>query len=159
MNITFRTEPKPSDVEAVRDIVTSSGFFLEHEIPVAVELVQERLEKGIESGYLFVFAEIDNKPVAYACFGPIPCTINNFDLYWIAAHQSMRGRGIGSVLIKETEGAIRQMGGRYIYIETSGKAQYIPTRRFYDHNSYKLVATLKDYYDLDDDKVIYSKML
>lgn len=159
MNVTYRTEPIFSDIEAVRDIVTSSGFFLEHEIPVAVELVQERLDKGLESEYYFVFAEIEGKPVAYACFGPIPCTINNFDLYWIAAHNSMRGKGIGSELIKKVEEYVKEMGGRSIYIETSGKAQYVPTRKFYDHNGYIMEATLKNYYDLNDDKVIYSKEL
>ena len=52
---TLRREVKPSDPEAVREILVSSGFFRDDEIPVAVELVQECLEKGPACGYDFFF--------------------------------------------------------------------------------------------------------
>ena len=67
-HLDFRYEPRVDDVENVREIVTSTSFFQKHEVPVAVELVQERLEKGIESGYLFIFVEMDNRTIAYACY-------------------------------------------------------------------------------------------
>ncbi len=46
INYKFRTEVYPSDVEAVRDIVVSTGFFRDDEVPVAVSLVEERLKTG-----------------------------------------------------------------------------------------------------------------
>ncbi|HLN54665.1 MAG TPA: hypothetical protein VK207_01665, partial [Bacteroidales bacterium] len=69
MNLTFRTTPIPSDIQAVRDIIVSTKFFYDHEVEIAVELVQERLSQGEESGYYFVFAEADGRTVAYSCFG------------------------------------------------------------------------------------------
>lgn len=158
-SIIYRTEPKQSDIEDVREIILSSGFFLEHEIPVALELVQERIEKGIASEYYFVFADINGKPVAYACFGPIPCTLGSFDLYWIATHGSYRGKGIGKQLIAEVEREVKLMGGRAVYIETAGKPQYVPTRKFYETCGYLDEARLKDYYADGDDKIMYSKRL
>ncbi|HSA05051.1 MAG TPA: hypothetical protein P5145_05625, partial [Tenuifilaceae bacterium] len=59
--ITLRTEPKIEDIESVREIVTSTGFFYDYEIPVAVELIQERIERGIASEYFFVFADFEGK--------------------------------------------------------------------------------------------------
>ena len=44
--VTFRTIPGPEDPARVREIVTSTGFFREDEIEVAVELVEERLADG-----------------------------------------------------------------------------------------------------------------
>ena len=59
----FRTEPKPDDIAAIRRIVASTGFFRPDEIAVAVELVEERLARGLEaSGYHFVFAEDATAP-------------------------------------------------------------------------------------------------
>ena len=66
MNITFRTIPVPSDAARIREIVESTGFFYDHETDIAVELVEERLEKGESTGYYFVFAEVDGVTVAYS---------------------------------------------------------------------------------------------
>ena len=40
------------------EIVQSTGFFYDHEIEIAVELVTERLTHGESTGYYFVFAEV-----------------------------------------------------------------------------------------------------
>lgn len=156
-NVTLRFIPLPTDPELVREIVSSTGFFLPHEIPVAVELVDERIEKGEESGYFFVFADFNGKPVSYACYGPIPCTIGSYDLYWIATHNDFRGKGIGKLVLNAVEVEVSKMLGRRVYIETSSKPLYEPTRQFYLQNGYKVEAVLKDYYDIGDDKVMFSK--
>lgn len=156
-NYTLRFEPLPGDVENVRDIIHSSGFFLEHEIPVALELVEEAIEKGLESGYFFVFAMDDDRTISYACYGDIACTKNSYDLYWIATHQDYRGKGVGSLILLETEKRVKSMGGRVIYIETSSKPLYVPTQSFYEKHGYFKEAVLKDYYDVNDSKIVYSK--
>lgn len=157
--ITLRTEPKFEDIESVREIVTSSGFFYDYEIPVAVELVQERIEKGVASEYFFVFADFEGKTISYACFGPIACTKNSYDLYWIATHNDFRGKGIGKIILEQSEKEIAQLGGRGIYIETSSKPLYEPTQQFYLKCGYKIEAILKDFYDINDDKLVFTKFL
>ena len=153
----LRTEVKPSDPETVRAILQSTGFFRDDEIPVAVELVEERLEKGPESGYEFIFAEVDGKTVSYACFGAIPCTLHSYDLYWIGTHQDYRGTGLGKTILMEVEKTIRALGGHTIYIETSSLPKYEPTRAFYLNNGYPEKARFEDFYDQGDDKVVYAK--
>lgn len=157
--LTFRYDPLPSDIDNVREIITSTGFFLPHEIPVAVELVEERLSKGIDSGYFFVFVQDGDRTISYSCFGTIACTINSYDLYWIATHHDYRGKGVGTLVLNETEKKIKEMGGRAIYIETSNKPLYKPTQYFYEKNGYFKEAVLKDFYDINDHKIIYSKHL
>lgn len=153
--ITFRTEVRDEDLEIVRSIVDSTGFFYNFEIPVAVELVEERLRSGPASGYFFIFAVIDEKTVAYACFGPIAGTEGSFDLYWIVTHNDYRGRGIGNLLIDETHKAIRKMGGRLVIAETSTLEKYAPTRHFYHKLGYTLEAKIDDFYKEGDGKVFY----
>lgn len=153
----FRTEVTPVDVDNVRRIVESSGFFSEEEISIAIELVQERLTKGAQSGYDFVFLEDAGETVGYSCFGRIPCTKASFDLYWIAVHDSCRGKGIGRKLLAETEVEIARRGGERIYLDTSSRAQYDPTRGFYSRCGYRQEAVLKDFYASGDSKVIFAK--
>ncbi len=157
--VTLRDQPRPGDAQGVRDIIASSGFFHDHEIDVAIELVQDRLDRGPASDYRFVFADMDGKTVGYTCFGPIACTIGSFDLYWIAVHEACRAQGLGRRLLKETETRIASSGGRKIYIETSARPLYDPTRRFYLACGYKQEAHLADFYAPGDGKLIYVKLV
>jgi len=155
--IYYRDDITPADVGNVRRIVESSGFFSDEEIEIAVELVQERLAKGIKSGYYFLFAEEGGNVVGYTCFGPIAGTKSSYDLYWIAVHNDFRGAGIGKELLAATEREIARQGGQRIYIETSSREKYEPTRAFYRNRGYQEEALLKDFYSPGDGKVIYVK--
>ena len=155
----FRTNVLSSDRDAVRDIVASTEFFSSEEIDVAVELVDERLKIGEASGYHFLFVETDRRVAGYTCFGPIPCTQSSFDLYWIAVHQDYRGRGLGAELMLRSEELIRAQGGRRVYIETSSRPQYEPTRGFYLRCGYREAAFLPNFYGADDGKLIYERRL
>jgi ribosomal protein S18 acetylase RimI-like enzyme len=157
--IIWREEPRSSDQDIVRDIITSSGFFSKEEIDVAVELVQERLNKGLSSGYHFIFAEVDEEVIAYSCFGPIPCTTESYDIYWIAVQDKLRGSGLGREILGRVEQRIIDMGGKRIYVETSSRDQYKPTRSFYMRCGYKKEATLEHFYSPGDHKVIFLKLL
>ena len=157
--LTFRTDVRSSDPDAVRGIVVSTGFFNDEEIDIAVELVDEALAKGPASGYFLVFAEMAGETVGYSCHGPIPGTASSFDLYWIAVRDDMRGMGLGRMLMERSEASIRGMGGTRVYIDTSSREQYVPTRGFYESCGYRVDAVLEDFYAPGDSKVIYVKKL
>jgi len=160
---TFRNDPHDSDVGAIRRIVTSTGFFAPPEIEIAVELIEQWLKQGDASGYRFVFADAGHgesaRAVGYACFGEIPCTVGSYDLYWIAVDNHHRGGGMGRALLAEVERQVRELGGRRLYAETSGKAQYQPTRAFYLKTGFIQEACFPDFYAPGDDKVVYAKPL
>lgn len=159
MDLSFRTTPEAADIKRVTEIVESTKFFYEHEIEIAAELVKERLESGESTGYYFVFADLDGITVAYSCYGPISMSKTCFDLYWIATHNSYRGRGIGKQLLEETFRHAGNMGCKIIIAETSGLEHYSPTRAFYINNKFELEARLKDFYDEGDDKLFYTRRI
>lgn len=157
---TLRCEPTPDDVRAVRDLVACTGNFNDEEVGIAAELVEERLAKGVDSGYEFVFADDDaGRPLGYACFGRIPCTTNRFDLYWIAVEPKEQGRGLGRELLRATEERIVALGGARVYVDTSTKPQYAATRSFYERCGYELDAALEGFYGPGDGKAIYRRIL
>jgi len=127
----FRQIICKEDIVSIHDILTSTGFFYREEIEIGVDLALDRLERGTESGYSFLFVDVSGNLAGYTCFGEIPCTFGSFDLYWIAVHPEFQRKGIGEVLLKETEKVASKMGCRRIYIETSARDQYAPTQNFY----------------------------
>ena len=155
--IFFREEPSSKDLESVRSILASSGFFTQEEIDIGVSLVQERLHNGLESEYFFLFAQrgIDGEVIGYTCYGPIPGTESGFDLYWIAVRYDARGEGLGKELLRRTEASIRDLGGERVYAETSSTEKYAPTRSFYESNGYKLASVLEHFYRTNDHKCTY----
>ena len=158
-NFMYHQQLQSSDIEAIADMVESSGFFSEEEIEIAIELAEEKLEKRDECSYQFLFAKDGDLVVGYTCYGLIPATAFSYDLYWIVVHKDWQGRGMGKRLLTETEQLIRSLGGRQIYAETSSREQYIPTRKFYEKCGYQQEAFLKNFYNESDGKIIYSKVL
>jgi ribosomal protein S18 acetylase RimI-like enzyme len=157
--VIYREEVMPADAESVREIIESHDLFSRDEVELAMELVQERLLKGVRSGYQFLFAERTGRVIGYSCFGPIPCTRGSYDLYWIAVHHDLRGMGIGKELLKQSEHMIAGQGGRTLYIDTSSRREYDSTRSFYERCGYHQEAFLKDFYFPGDGKIIYVKSM
>jgi len=155
----WRTEPRAQDAPAVERLAAESGFFNAEEVAVARELVEERLAKGLASGYLFLFAEERDRLLGYACYGPIAGTQASWDLYWIVVERGLRGQGLGGRVLAETERLAKKGGAARLYVETSSRGQYAPTRRFYLGKGYGLEAELRDFYAPGDDKLILVKDL
>ena len=70
-----------------------------------------------------------------------------------------QGAGIGTQLLGAVEAELTAEGCRLIVVETSSRAAYEPTRRFYERRGYTRAATLPGYYAPGDDLVIYLKEL
>ena len=153
--ITYRSKVLPGDVAAIREMAESTGFFYDFEIPVAVELVEDALAEGDRTHYKFLFAEVEGKPVAYTCYGHIMGTDAGYDLYWIITHDDHRGKGIGKIILEETQNIIKGMGGRYVIAETSMLEKYTPTRNFYLKMGYKLESVIENFYKPGDGKAIF----
>ena len=157
-NIILRDLIIPGDPQIIRGISNSTGFFYADEVDVTEKLAEECLDKGEASGYYFIFADApDGRTLGYSCFGPIPCTRRSFSVYWLAVDPDHQGKGIGKLLIAETEKKVIEMGGKTIYIDTASRPLYEPTRQFYLRCSYVSEAQFKDYYDIGDDKIVYVK--
>src|SRR3954466_7985412 len=97
--LTFRDHVIAADRDAVRALVCATGMFRPNEVDVAVELVDERLQKGPASGYEFVLACDGDCVIGYACYGHISITLHSYDLYWIVVDPARQGQGLGRQLL------------------------------------------------------------
>ena len=147
---------RASDRAAVERITRGSGLFREDEIPVAVE-VFDAAAAG-DPSYTALAAEIDGRLAGWICWGPTPCTLGTWDLYWMAVDPSLQGTGVGTALIREMEHRLAGLA-RMIVVETAGRADYAGTRAFYEARGYRAVATIPDFYAPGDDQIAYVKYL
>ncbi|MFL6194648.1 MAG: GNAT family N-acetyltransferase [Thermoanaerobaculia bacterium] len=155
----IRRTLEPADRDPLAALIGTTGFFNPEEVEVALELVDDRLANGEASHYRFLVGEVDGQVAGYACWGPIPGTAASADLYWIVVHPGFQGKGAGAALLQAAEDWMAAAGRNRVYVETSTRPQYLPTRAFYAACGYELVSELTDFYAPGDGKAVFLKVV
>ena len=155
---------EPRDGDRIHQILIATNRFTEEEVRIADELVESAVEHPEKGDYIVhVLEEPDSGPnkaiQGYVCHGPTPMTDGVFDLYWIAVDPRGQGLGYGQLLLRFVENEVRRQRGRMLLIETSSKESYGPTMRFYERSGYDEISRIKDFYRIEDDKVVFCKKL
>ena len=149
-----------ADGSQIRSIAAKAGVFSQEEVECVGELWDEYLTLGAERcGYHFIVYREGDQVLGFACYGPRDLTNGVFDLYWIAVDPIARCNGVGRKLLTASEEAARQAGGRMLIAETSGTPLYESTRKFYFSMGYENEATIKDFYTIGDDLMIFIKRI
>jgi ribosomal protein S18 acetylase RimI-like enzyme len=145
-----------ADRGRIEEITRAVGLFREEEIHVALEVFDEATRIPEGGSYTVLGADLEGRLAGWICWGPTPCTLGTYDLYWMAVDPSVQGSGIGTTLLVEME---RRLAGvaRLVVVETAGRPDYGPTRAFYEGRGYRSVATVPDFYAAGDDQVVYVK--
>jgi len=68
-------------------------------------------------------------------------------------------RGLGACAYARGEAAMRRVGAKHIYADTSSSDRYAGTRGFYQRMGFHEEARLADFYGDGDGKIIYVKPL
>jgi GNAT superfamily N-acetyltransferase len=145
-----------ADRGRIEEITRAAGLFREDEIPVALEVFD-----GAAAGspdYIALGAEHEGHLAGWICWGPTPCTVGTYDLYWMAVDPALQRSGVGTVLLHAMERRLLGVA-RLIVVETAGRPDYRATRAFYQARGYAVAATIPDFYAPGDDQVVYVKSL
>ena len=145
-----------ADRGRIEEITRAAGLFREEEILVALEVFDGAAAGSLD--YIALGAEHDGRLAGWICWGPTPCTLGTYDLYWMAVDPALQRAGIGTALVAAME---RRLAGvaRLILVETAGRPDYRDTRAFYQARGYSVAATIADFYAPGDDQVVYVKSL
>jgi GNAT superfamily N-acetyltransferase len=135
-------------------------------VPIALEVFDGAIAGSAIAGsaaagspdYIALGAEVAGVLAGWICWGPTPCTRGTFDLYWMAVDPALHGAGVGTALLTAMEQRLRGIA-RLIVVETAGRADYAPTRAFYEARGYRPTARVPDFYAPGDDLVVYTKAL
>jgi ribosomal protein S18 acetylase RimI-like enzyme len=148
--------PDAADRARVRQIIEATGVFRPDETAIALE-VYDGAVAAPGRDYRAIGAYVDHQLLGWAAFGPTPCTLATWDLYWIAVDPAVQGLGVGRRLMAACEETIVAEGGRLVVVETSSRHDYAPTRAFYRRLGYQMRATIPEYYAPADDLIVFTK--
>ena len=145
-----------ADRRRIEDITRAVRVFRDDEIPVALEVFDAATAGSPD--YAALGAVLEGQLVGWICWGPTPCTLGTYDLYWMAVDPRTQSAGVGTALVREMEGRLAG-SARLIVVETAGRPDYRPTRAFYEACGYRRAAVIPDFYAPGDDQVVYVKQL
>jgi D-alanine-D-alanine ligase len=150
-----------ADRGRIEEITRAAGLFREVEIPVALEVFDGAVGMGMAAEgepYMALGAECDGRLAGWICWGPTPCTLGTYDLYWMVVDPALQGTGIGTALLAEMEHRLTGIA-RLIVVETAGRPDYAATRAFYQARGYSPVSVIPDFYAPGDDQVVFVKSM
>lgn len=149
----------PGDREPIAGILRDAAVFRPEEVAVGLDLLDETLNPGPSTDYLWMIAEVDGRVAGFACYGKVPMTDGTFDLYWIAVAPEARGAGVADRLDEAVTADVRRRGGRWLLAETSTTIGYEPARRFYGRRGYERLGVVPDFYRPGDGRATFGKRL
>lgn len=138
-------------------LASATGLFRPAEAAIAVQVLDEALAGDDDYRFVGAYAGGVDTLVGFACWGPTPATTGTWDLYWLAVDPAWQGKGVGSQLLGEVESRLTAQRARLLVVETSSRADYAPTRAFYERRGFRRAALLPEYYAPGDDLLIYLK--
>jgi len=152
-------QARAGDRDKILEFMVETGFFRPDEMEIAKEVFDDSMKDDKKGEYQSFVADENGRVIGWVCFGPTPCTLGTFDIYWIAVTPKIQSAGVGTALMQFAEKEIKASGGRLTVVETSGRPVYHPTRQFYIRKGYKEVTRVRNFYAPGDDKVIFTKRL
>lgn len=142
------------DLPGLKTVLDSCGLF-------PSELLDELIAPYFlpESTDIWFTATVDQQVIAIGYCAPERMTDGTYNLYAIGVREELQGKGIGRKMMHYIEGLLHSAGHRILLVETSGKPEFELTRAFYDQCGYTRQATIPDFYEEGDAKIVFWKRL
>jgi len=143
------------DINAIKEVLDSSELFPSHLLD---DMIADFLNNESSTDIWLTTIEND-RPISIAYCAPERMTEGTYNLYAIAVRKENQGKGIGGEMMHFIENLLAKNGNRILIVETSGLADYELTRKFYHKCNYTKEATIRDFYQEGEDKVVFWKKL
>lgn len=154
MNREIRKVEK-QDVFDLKKVLDSSELFPSELLD---DMIKDYFENKLSEDIWFTTIE-NNKPISIGYCAPERLTKGTYNLYAIAVTKELQGTGVGKAMIQYLENLLEKNGNRILIVETSGTSDFALTREFYVKCNFTEQARIPEFYDKDDDKVVFWKKI
>ncbi len=109
--------------------------------------------------HVWSVATQESRVVGFTYCEPERMTHGTWNLLAIGVEPAIQRRGAGARLMAALETDLAKAGARILIVETSGLDAYARTRAFYTRLGYDREASIRDFYDAGEDKIVFRKAL
>lgn len=145
-----------ADISPLLHMLEHSGEFDEDGLAYVNETLAAHLDEGSDA--VWYYADSGGFAGVIYCAPEVMANgVWNALMIWIdAVHQR---RGVGSALLHRLESDLAEKKARLLMVETSSLEAFIAPRPFYVRQGFTEAARINDYYDVNEDKLIFIKAL
>lgn len=145
-----------NDVIGLKEVLDSSELFPSEYLD---DMMLDYFNNSETEENWFTALDERNVIVALGYCVPEKLTNNTYNLLAIAVRKELQGKGIGYKMMNYIEDYLRQGNKRILIVETSSDNHYELTRKFYLKLNYIQMATIKDFWNDGEDKIVFLKKL
>lgn len=144
-----------SDIEGLKTVVESCELFPSEQLD---EMMEEYFRNAQTPDIWFTCID-QNKPIAIGYCVPEKLTQGTYNLLAIGVALTFQRMGIATEMMQYWEQLLKQKNARILIVETSGDPAQMAARNFYKKIGYIQEATIKDFWNDGEDKIIFLKKL
>lgn len=146
----------PNDTSKIIQLVKKSAMFDE----AGVEFIADTLEQYF-AGNDEIWLGIDQPTVPGVIYArPEPLTAGTWNILMLVVDADHHGQGLGSALAQHLEQLLASNSkNRLLIVETSSLDEFKPACKFYHKIGFKEEARIKNFYDHNDHKIVFTKPL
>lgn len=143
------------DIPAIKNVLENCDLFPSEYLE---EMIRPHLNTKHSKEIWFTHESEGNiQSIAYCA--PMALTNGTYNLYAIGIHKKYQHQGIGTLMMKHLESILIDKKARVLIVETSSSSEQEAARKFYLKCGYTQEATIREFWDEGDDKVIFWKKL
>ncbi len=123
------------------------------------EVGLKAMERDLREEETFIAVE-DGQVLGFVTLKPV--SDKALEILWMAVRRELRGKGIGTEMLRFVERWARGGGFEVLVVKTSGDLSYRPydeTRRFYEKRGFVRVALIDPYPEWGEEALIYVKCI
>ena len=143
------------DLPSLKEVLDSSELFPSEYLD---NMISDYLNNPSSKDLWFTSVQ-DNKPISIAYCAPEKLTEGTYNLYAIAIRKELQGKGIGKAMMNFIEKKLSESSVRVLIVDTSSDESLTLTRKFYKDLGYNHEATIRDFWQEGEDKIIFWKKL
>ncbi len=115
------------------------------------------MERDLRGEKTFVAVE-DSHVLGFVTLKPV--SDKALEILWLAVRRELRGKGIGTEMLRFVERWAEERNFEILVVKTSGDLSYKPydeTRRFYEKNGFVRIALIDPYPGWGEEAMVYVK--
>ena len=142
------------DIPALQDVLDKTNLFPSEMLPGVIAPYLSS-----ESRSVWLTCHRNGEAVGVCFAEPEELTDGTWNMLALAVLPNLQGKKAGTALVQALEDHLKSQGQRMLVVDTSSKAKFALTRRFYVKNQYEEESRIRDFWAKGDHKVTFRKVL